>query len=208
VKFADSKKQGKIKDELGGADPITSTPINVSSNLSQASAAKPDFWVKQYQLQLQQQQQMIYSYGVAQQQVQQQLYSTQNVSMMPYGNPQSQQSQTPQFLYMQQNPNQYYPSSTTNSSFGRAGTIDADVEQMSRPVQQQHNSRQAQNLSSLRDVSVQSNDPNRDPSSRGRLNVADSAVLPSGSSSHDMMSHLSSISPTDRSAVNQRPPEG
>lgn len=204
VKFADSKKQGKTKEELMGmGDGIAGPAVNAIP--SQQSVAKPDFWVKQYQMQLQQQQ-MLYTYGVTQQQ-QQQLFAAQNVPMMAYNNS-PQQNQSPQFVFMQQNPGQYYSAS---------GGHNTDVEQISRAVQQQQQPamrqiQQQQQLGALRDISTShiSNDTGRESSSRGRVNGQDVlSNAPAGSNSHDILNQLGSMNSNDRSgASNQRPPEG
>jgi hypothetical protein len=99
VKFADSKKQLKLKEEGGGI----SLPDSGSSDGPQSqlgSAKMPDFWAKQFQLQ--QTQQYMYSYalpnGNNMMQQQQQLLPV--PLSMPYGSHGNSQQQ--QYLYMQQ----------------------------------------------------------------------------------------------------------
>ena len=153
VKFADSKKQGKGKDDNVGMGDTVNTSLGIGAvpapaQVSLTKPQAPDFWVKQYQLQ--QQQQMMYTYGVTQQQVQQQLFSTQNVPVMAYGATQSQQNQPQQYVYMQQAaPNQYYSTTPSGSSYVRSDGADFE-QQMSRITQQQQQqmSRQVQQLTS------------------------------------------------------------
>ena len=63
VKFADSKKQLKLREEGGGLS-LSDASNLVDNGQSQLGSGKiPDFWAKQFQLQ-QQPQQYMYSYAV------------------------------------------------------------------------------------------------------------------------------------------------
>ena len=142
VKFADSKKQLKLKEEGGGI----SLPDNGNQIESQPGSSKmPDYWSKQFQQQQQQQQQqMMYSYSVPAGNIQQQQQMPVPVSM-PYGshNNSQQQQQQQQFMYMSQQtttiPGYSYDLNSSGHSDG------SDTHQQSRySTQQQTYSRQGQ----------------------------------------------------------------
>jgi RNA recognition motif-containing protein len=160
VKFADSKKQLKLKDEGGGLSMTSAFDSGSQGDNGQSlqgSGKGPDFWSKQFQLQQQQQQQqMMYSYPVPNNNMQQQQQQQQLLPIslgMPYGGHNNSQ----QYLYMQQQNNgaigNYAYDINLNSS-GHNGDIGETSNQARYPVQQPYPRMQQQ---------YQSNASNRDP---------------------------------------------
>ena len=218
VKFADSKKQLKLKDDGGGlsmAAAFDSGNQGDNGQSLQGSGKGPDFWSKQFQLQQQQQQQqqMMYSYAVPnsnmQQQQQQQLLP---ISLgMQYGGHNNSQ----QYLYMQQQNNgaigNYAYDINLNSS-GHNGDIGETTNQARYPVQQPYPRMQQQ---------YQSNASNREsarlrnawPSTGGRGDKNrgndGSSLGMNSQEQEDLYSPLDSNGEISRSLLPaQRPTEG
>jgi hypothetical protein len=160
VKFADSKKQLKLKEEGGGIS-LSDAGSQAENGQSQLGSAKmPDFWSKQFQLQQQQQQQqqMMYSYSVpngTMQQQQQLLPVT-----IPYGSHGNSQQQ---YLYMQQQNAAIaggYPYDLNSPGHNGDGGDAVHHQQSRYPSQQPYNRQQQQQY--------QPNSAPRDSSARQR----------------------------------------
>jgi hypothetical protein len=217
VKFADSKKQLKLKEEGGG---LSLSDNGADNPQSQAGAAKmPDFWAKQFQLQ---QQQMMYSnmqFPNSNMQQQQQLMPV--PVNMPYGShASSQHQQQQQYVYIQQQQQQQqqqqpnavggYPYDLNNSGHGG----DDNGSQQSRyPSQQPYNRQQQQGY----------HPPSRDcPEQRGawpsaiarndkpRQHDNNSSTQSNNQQQDDMYANLDSNGELSSRSLtsNQRPPEG
>ena len=213
MKFADSKKQLKMKEEGSG---VSLSDNNASDGLqSQLGSSKiPDFWAKQFQLQ--QTQQFMYSYTMPNggNMMQQQQLLPVPLSM-PYGAHGNAQQQP--YLYMQQAQQQSgaipagYSYELNNS--GHSGDIGEGMHQLSRYGAQTGYPRQQQQAPHSRD---QGQGQRGGSWSQGgsRNDKSRSTDNSSGSSSANHQQQDDLYIPLDNNgeissrSSNQRPPEG
>jgi hypothetical protein len=213
VKFADSKKQLKLKEEGGGIS-LSDAGSQAENGQSQLGSAKmPDFWSKQFQLQQQQQQQqMMYSYSVPNgtMQQQQQLLPV----PIPYGSHGNSQQPQP-YLYMQQQNTAIaggYPYDLNSPGHNGDGGDAVHHQQSRYPSQQPYNRQQQQYQpnSAPRDSSARQR--NAWPSTGGRADkqrYADGSPL-SGQEQDDLYAPLDSNGEISSryQPSSQRPTEG
>ena len=216
VKFADSKKQLKLKEEGGGIS-LSDTGSQSDNGQSQSGSGKmPDFWSKQFQLQQQQQQQqqqqMMYSYSVPNgtMQQQQQLLPV----PIPYGSHGNSQQQQ-QYLYMQQQNTAIaggYPYDLNSPGHNGDGGDSVHHQQSRYPSQQPYNRQQQQYQPNSAPRDSAARQRNAWPSTGGRADkqrYADGSPI-SGQEQDDLYATLDSngeIS-TRYQPSSQRPTEG